>query len=150
MGSLSPRIMADIKQAMRDKDEVARDTLRLLKSDLGRAELDKGTPLDDADELAVVAKAVKTRRETIAQYEEGGRGDAADTERREIEILERYLPRTLSPDETRAAVQAAIDEVGASSNADLGKVMKEVMAKHRGQVDGKLAKDVAGELLEGG
>ncbi|HJK98380.1 MAG TPA: GatB/YqeY domain-containing protein [Polyangiaceae bacterium LLY-WYZ-14_1] len=147
MGALGSRIMDDIKQAMRDKDELARDTLRLLKSELGKAELDKGKPLSDDDELAVVAKAVKTRRETIAQYEEGGRGDAAETERREIEVLERYLPQPLSDDEARAAVQEAIAATGASSKADMGKVIGAVMGQHRGRIDGKRAKELAAELL---
>lgn len=144
---LSQRIMDDLKAAMRDRDEVARDTLRMLRSELGRAELDKGAALDDAEALAVVARAVKTRREAIAQYREGGRDDLADTETREVAVLERYLPRSLDRDETRAAVEAAIAETGAEGKKDLGQVMKAVMAKHRGAVDGKLAKELAAELL---
>lgn len=145
--ALETQVMEDLKRAMRDKDELARDTLRLLRSELGRAALDKGSPLDEAEAVAVVARQVKTRREAIAQYRDGGRDDLADTEEREIAVLERYLPKALGPDELREAVRAVIAKTGATTKSDLGKVMQAVMAEHRGRIDGKLAKQVAGELL---
>ncbi|MEO0326830.1 MAG: GatB/YqeY domain-containing protein, partial [Myxococcota bacterium] len=100
--ALGPKIMAELKAAMKAKDTVARDTLRMLKSQLGEAELAKGGDLEEADELAVLMRAVKTRTESAAQYAEGGRQDLADKERAEITVIQRFLPKALTEDEARA------------------------------------------------
>jgi uncharacterized protein YqeY len=90
---------------------------------------------------------VKTRRDSIKSYVEGGRQDLADKEQAEIEVIERYLPKQLSEDETREAIAGIIDELDLSSKKDLGRVMKEVKARYPGQVDGRLASSIAGQLL---
>jgi uncharacterized protein YqeY len=133
------QIDADLKKAMLERDEVTRDTLRMIKSEL--------LTLDNPDELAVLSRAVKSRRESIKSYVEGGRQDLADKEQAEIEVIERYLPKQLSEDETREAIAGIIEELGLSSKKELGKVMKEVKARYPGQVDGKLASSIAGRLL---
>lgn len=145
--SIKERIDADLKKAMLARDEVARDALRMVKTELGRLEVDKGGEVSDADALGVLKKAVKSRNESIESYEEAGRADAAQRERAEIEVIERYLPRQLDEAETRAAVQAIIDEQGLSGKKDMGKVMKELRARHEGTVDNRLASKIAGELL---
>ena len=145
--SLQAKIMEDLKAAMRAKDEVARDTLRMLKSELGRAELEKGASLDEGEELDVLVRAVKTRKDSMAQYAEGGRQDLVDKERAEIHVIERFLPKALDEAETRDAIASAIRDTGASSKKDLGKVMSAVMKDYRGRVDGKLVSKIAGELL---
>jgi uncharacterized protein YqeY len=124
---------------MLERDEVTRDTLRMVKSEL--------LTLDNPDELAVLSRAVKTRRDSIKSYVEGGRQDLADKEQAEIEVIERYLPKQLSEDETREAIAGIIEELDLSSKKDLGKVMKEVKARYPGQVDGRLASSLAGQLL---
>ncbi|RLB47835.1 MAG: GatB/YqeY domain-containing protein, partial [Deltaproteobacteria bacterium] len=129
--ALLEQINADLKKAMLERDEVTRDTLRMVKSEL--------LALDDPDELVVLSRAVKTRRDSIKSYVEGGRQDLADKEQAEIEVIERYLPKQLSEDETREAIAGIIEELGLSSKKDLGKVMKEVKVRHPGQVDGRLA-----------
>jgi uncharacterized protein YqeY len=133
------QIDADLKKAMLERDDVTRDTLRMIKSEL--------LTLDDPDEIAVLTRAVKSRRDSIKSYVEGGRQDLADKEQAEIEVIQRYLPKALTEDEARAAVAAIVTEVGASTKKDLGKVMKEVRARYPGQIDGKLASTIAGELL---
>lgn len=145
--SIKERIDADLKKAMLEKDAVARDALRMVKTDLGRVEVDKGEEVSDADAIKVLQKAVKSRTESIEAYEEAGRADSAQQERAEIEVIQRYLPRQLDEAETRAAVQAIVDEQGLSEKKDMGRLMKELRARHGGTVDNKLASKIAGELL---
>jgi hypothetical protein len=137
--ALLEQINADLKKAMLERDEVTRDTLRMIKSEF--------LTLENPDGLAVLSRAVKSRRDSIKSYVEGGRQDLADKEQAEIEVIERYLPKQLSEDEAREAIAAIIEELGLSSKKDLGKVMKEVKARYPGQVDGRLASSIAGQLL---
>lgn len=137
--SLLSQIDADLKKAMLERDDVTRDTLRMLKSEL--------LTLENPDEIAVLTRAVKSRKDSIQSYVEGGRQDLADKEQAEIEVIQRYLPKALSEDEAREAIAAIVEEVGASSKKDLGKVMKEVRSRFPGQIDGKLASTIAAQLL---
>jgi uncharacterized protein YqeY len=137
--ALLERIDADLKKAMLARDNVTRDTLRMIKSEL--------LTLDDPDELAVLTRAVKSRRDSIKSYVEGGRQDLADKEQAEIDVIQRYLPKPLSDDEARDAIAAIIEEQGLSTKKDLGKVMKEVRSRYPGQIDGRLASAIAAELL---
>ncbi|MDH4283192.1 MAG: GatB/YqeY domain-containing protein [Myxococcales bacterium] len=137
--ALLERINADLKKAMLARDDVTRDTLRMIKSEL--------LTLDDPDELAVLSRAVKSRRDSIKSYLDGGRQDLADREQAEIEVIERYLPKQLDENEARQAIAAIIEELGLSSKKDLGTVMKEVKVRHAGQIDGRLASSIAGQLL---
>ncbi len=152
--SLRERIDDDIKQAMRDRDELSRDTLRMIVADLKNALVDLRTKsgkvdvaLSDDDVVRVLQKGVKSRQESVTQYEAAGREELAKKERAEIAVIERYLPKLLDEAETKAAVAAAVAEVGASTKADLGKIMKALMARFPGRIDGKLAQRLAGEHL---
>jgi len=136
---LLEQINADLKKAMLERDEVTRDTLRMVKSEL--------LTLDNPDELAVLSRAVKSRRDSIKSYLEGGRQDLVDKEQAEIEVIERYLPKQLSEDEAREAISTIIEELGLSSKKELGKVMKEVKTRYPGQIDGRMASSIAGQLL---
>ena len=138
--SLLEQINADLKKAMLERDELTRDTLRMVKSEL--------LTLDKPDDLAVLSRAVKSRRDSIKSYIEGGRQDLADKEQAEIEVIERYLPKQLSEDEAREAIAAIVAELGVSTKKELGRVMKEIKARFPGQVDGKLASSIAGQLLD--
>lgn len=137
--ALLEQIDADLKKAMLERDNVTRDTLRMIKSEL--------LTLDNPDELAVLARAVKSRRDSIKSYVEGGRQDLADKEQAEIEVIERYLPKQLTEDEAREAIAGIIEELGLSSKKELGKVMKEVKLRYPGQIDGRQASAIAGQLL---
>ena len=136
---LLQQIDADLKKAMLARDTVTRDTLRMIKSEL--------LTLDDPDEITVLTRAVKSRRDSIKSYLDGGRQDLADKEQAEIDVIQRYLPKPLNDDEAREAIAAIVIEVGASTKKDLGKVMKELRGRYPGQIDGKLASTIAGELL---
>jgi uncharacterized protein YqeY len=124
---------------MLERDEVTRDTLRMIKSEL--------LTLDNPDELAVLSRAVKSRRDSIKSYLDGSRQDLADKEQAEIEVIERYLPKQLDEAEAREAISGIIEELGLSSKKELGQVMKEVKARYPGQIEGRLASTIAGQLL---
>jgi hypothetical protein len=131
------RLKADLTEAMKRGDALAVSTLRMLISQAtyARIELKREPSADDF--VALLQRAVKTRREAIEQYDKGGRKDLADKERAEIAVIERYLPAMMSAEETAAAVDALLAELGLTSGRDLGRAMKEFMARHRGRVDGK-------------
>jgi len=144
---LLTRLQADVKQAMRARDDVARDALRMVIAAIKAREIDSGRPVSVEDARELLKSAVKTRGDSAQQFEAAGRAELAAKERREIEVLSRYLPRQLSEEETRAVVERAIAASGASSNRDLGRVMKVIMAAHRDEVDGKLVQRLVTELL---
>ena len=141
------KCQGDMRQAMKSGDAVVRDTLRLVITDLKKRELDLARELAPDEELAVLQKAVKSREESVVQYDGAGRKDLAERERAEIAVIRRYLPALRPEAETRVLVEQAIRELGVTSKKDLGTVMKAVMAAHKGQVDGKLVQRLAGELL---
>jgi uncharacterized protein YqeY len=132
---------------MRSGDVETRDTLRLLVAALKNKRIELGREPNEAEELQVLQKQVKMREDSVAQYAAAGREDLAAKERAEIAVIARYLPARMSEDDVRALVARTIREVGASSKADLGKVMKAVMAAHQGKLDGKTVQRLAGELL---
>lgn len=144
---LKDQIDADLKKAMLAKDVLTRDTLRMLKSDLMKREIELGGTMSDSEAMKVLQRAVKSRAETIEQYEQGGRKDAADQERQEIEVIERYLPKQLDEAQTRAAVEAAAKDLGLTTKKDMGALMKELRARHEAELDMKLASKIAGEVL---
>lgn len=148
MPTLLAKLQDDMKQAMKAGDALTRDTLRLAITDLKKRELDLARELKPEEELAVLQKCVKSREDSVAQYDAASRKDLADRERAEIGVIQRYLPRMLGEDATRSLVQQAIQKLGLSSKKDLGQLMKTVLAENKGQVDGKLVQKVAGELLK--
>ena len=141
--------MQEMKTAMKAKDTVALESLRAIKSALLLARTDKGgaKELSEADEIALVQKLVKQRRDSAAIYQEQGREDLAGPELQQIEVLERFLPEQLSEDEIRLVVEAVISEVGASSMKDMGRVMGTVTQKLAGQADGKTIASIVKEVL---
>lgn len=145
--SVREKLAADLKTAMKAKDIVARDVLRMVKSNLDEAELKKGAPLDDAEEMEVLLRAVKTRQESAGQYEQGGRPELADKERAEIGIIEGFLPKAMNADQARDAIVALAKELGLTEKRQMGQLMKAVTAQYRGVIDGKLASQIAGSIL---
>ena len=145
--TLKQRILDDLKKAMLAKDELTRDTLRMVKADLMNKEVETGKDATDEDTLAVLARAVKTRQDSVKQYEEGGRPEAADQERQEIGVIERYLPKKLDEAELRTAIEGLVGELGLSGKKDMGRVMKELKARHGAAIDGRTASKLAGEIL---
>jgi len=147
--SLKERISADMKQAMRDKDATRKEALRLLLAAIQRREVDERIELDEAQTLAVVEKLVKQGRDSISQFEQGGRQDLADKERAEVEILSEYLPEQLSEAEIETSIQEAIDQTGASSMKDMGKVMGALKPALAGRADMGLVSAKIKAILQG-
>jgi uncharacterized protein len=133
--SLKARINDDMKAAMRGGDAPRRDALRLLLAALKQREVDERKDLADADVVTVIEKMVKQRRESITQFEKGGRQDLAKNEQFELSILQTYLPQALSDAEVEAAVAEAIAAAGAKAPSDMGKVMGVLKAKLAGRAD---------------
>ena len=133
--TLKERITEDMKAAMRASEKERLSTIRLLQAAIKQREVDERITLDDAQVLTVLEKMVKQRKESIAQFEQGNRKDLADKERREIELLQVYLPAQLPPAELDALIRDAIAATGAASIKDMGKVMGVVKSKAAGRAD---------------
>jgi uncharacterized protein YqeY len=147
--SLRDQIQAELTAAMRSGDELRRDTLRMVASAAQYAEKNQRRPLTDDEFLAVLAREVKTRRESVEAFRAGGREDLATKEEAEIAILQRFLPAALTHDELRVLVDEAVRETGASSVRDLGKVMGYLVPRTRGRADGKRVSELAAQTLAG-
>ena len=146
--SLHENLSADIKTAMLARDADRLGTLRMLKSTLGYVAIERKTDLlPDADFISVVQKEVKKRRDSIEQFEGGGRPELAAKEKIELAVLESYLPQALPPDELEALVKACIQETGATSKKDMGQVIRAVQAKAAGRAEGKVISQLVGRLL---
>ncbi len=144
---MQARIEEDLKAAMKAGQKRRVATLRLLLSVFKNERIQKQRELTDEEAEALIRRAVKQRRESIEAYEEGGREDLAAAEREELAILEAYLPRGFTDAELEATITAIVREKGFSSGKDVGLLMKELMARHKGQVDGKRAQEIARRLL---
>jgi uncharacterized protein len=133
--TLKERITEDMKAAMRASEKERLSTIRMVQAAIKQREVDERITLDDAQVVAVLEKMVKQRRESIVQFEQGGRNDLADKERSEIALLQAYLPAQLSEAEVDALIQEAIASTGAASVKDMGKVMGVVKARAAGRTD---------------
>ncbi|KAA9221181.1 MULTISPECIES: GatB/YqeY domain-containing protein [Aerococcus] len=137
----------DMKEAMKAKDKFRLSVIRMLKGALQKAEIDKEEALTDDEELSILSRELKQRKDSVNEFHEAGRDDLADQTAKEIEIVENYLPKQLSEEEITQAVKEVIDQVGASSMKDFGKVMGTAVAKLKGQADGNQIQKVAKSLL---
>jgi len=149
--SLEQKIMGDLKTAMLAKDEKALRSLRAIKAAILLAKTSEGAggELKEDDEIKLLQKLVKQRKDSLDIYQQQNRTDLAQKEQEEIEIIEKFLPKQLSADELRSEVAAIISEVGASSPADMGKVMGTATKKLAGKADGKTISALVKELLSG-
>jgi uncharacterized protein YqeY len=145
--TLRERLHADTTAAMRSGDVLRRDTLRMAQNAIYNLEKSKRTTLSEDELVAVLAREVKMRRESVEAFRSGGREDLAGKEEAEIAILQGYLPQPLSEDELRAMVREGIAETNAASPRDLGKVMGWLSPRIRGRADGKLASGLVAQAL---
>ena len=145
--TLSERLQTDLTQAIRDRDELRRDALRMAISAVNLAAKNARRDLSDDEVVGVLQREIKTRRETIESFASAGRADTAATEQAKLEIVSGYMPEQLSDDELTTLVAGAIDETGATSAREMGKVMAAVMPRIRGRAEGKtVSAKVAQEL----
>jgi uncharacterized protein YqeY len=146
MAALKDRIAADLKEAMKARDQLRVDTLRSALSGFTYKRTEAGAELSEADELDVVRKQVKQRNDSAAEFEKAGRAELADKEKRERDILTAYLPAQKSPDEVRAIVKAIIAELP-EGGRNQGAVMKVAMPQLKGVADGNLVRQIVTEEL---
>ena len=146
--TLKEKLMNDFKDAMKSKDEVKKNTINLARAAIKQVEVDTRTELTDEEILPIIAKQVKMRKDALADFEKGGRTDLMEAYKKEIEILEVYLPAQLTDDEIKAVVEATAKELDIEGGKqNMGKLMGPVMAKVKGQADGGAVKKVVMEFL---
>lgn len=147
--SIKEQLMADMKAAMKAKEEgkLALNTIRMARAHIRQAEIDNGhADFNDDQVLAVLRKEVKQRKETLSEIESSGREDLVEQTKAEIDILEKYLPAEMTPEAVEAAVKEIVDAMDLGQK-NMGSVMKAVMAKLKGQADGKLINQIVRKLL---
>jgi uncharacterized protein len=141
------KLQQQLKESMRSKDEIRTSVLRMLISDLKYAQIEKKGPLDEPEATQVVKRAIKKRKESIDMYEKGGRQDLAQKESAELRILQEFVPPEMDEQLIRAKVDELIAELGAKDKKDMGRVMKELLSRYKGEIDGKLAQKLVSEKL---
>jgi uncharacterized protein YqeY len=144
---MKEKLNADLKEAMKNKNVVLRDVIRLITTALKNAEIEKMAPLTEQEEQAVLQKMAKQRRDSISAYQTGGRDDLVQAEQEELKVIESYLPQQMSEDEVRAVVQTTIANSGVTDIKDIGKVMGPLMGQLRGKADGTMVQRIAREEL---
>lgn len=147
--SLKEQLFADLKAAMKEKDTLKKDTVQLIRSGILQYEKDNKVELDDEGVLDIISKQLKSRRDSLPDYEKSGREDLIEKLNKEIEILLNYLPEQLSEDEIQKIVEEAIAETGAASVKEMGKVMGIVNPKLKGRADMKVVGALVKKLLQG-
>ncbi len=140
-------LLQDLKEAMKEKDALKKDTITMLRAAILQVEKDSQKVLNDDEICAIVAKEVKKRKESIKEYEDAGREDIANNLKREIEVLSKYLPEQLTEEEITNMVKEAIAQSGATSPRDMGKVMGILRPKTAGKADGKVVSDIVKDML---
>ena len=147
--ALTDKLSEDLKTAMKARDQLRMDALRMVKAALQNKEIELKKALDESEMSRVLLNQVKQRKEAAEQYQQGKRQDLADKELKELAIIEAYLPKALSQEELVQVVEAAVTETGAAGMKDMGKVMKAAQAKLAGQaVDGKQLSDLVRSKLQ--
>ena len=146
--NLFDKIQSDMYSAMKARDAIKSKTLRVVVAKLKDKRIAKRDDLSEPEELKVLQSLAKQRKESIKMFKDGGRDDLVDQESKELEIIEEYLPKMMTDEEIKSIVKSSIDEAGAQSLADIGKVMPIIMKKGGGMVDGKKAQLFLRELLQ--
>ena len=146
--SLKDKLMLDLKEAMKDKDTIRKNTVQLVRSGVLQIEKDKKIELDDEGVLDVISKELKKRRDSMPDYVKSGRQDLIDNLNKEIEVLLTYLPKQLTEDEIRAIVEEAVKETGATTMKDMGKVIANVTPKVKGRADNKIVSGLVKQMLQ--
>lgn len=145
---LKERLLSDFKEAMKNKEDIKKNTITMIRAAVLQIEKDTKKELVDDDIIEVISKEVKKRRESLVQYEKGGREDLVSQTEEEIKVLKEYLPEELSIEDIKKIVKEVIEELEATSMKDMGKVMQEVKSKTRGRADGKVINEIVKENLE--
>ncbi len=149
MAELLKKLQEEMKAAMKSGDKERLSTIRMLISEVKKVQIDQKKELSDEEIIQILQRYAKQRKESIKQYKEAGREDLAEKEERELKIVQEFLPEQLSEEEIQKIVEEAIQETGASSMKDMGKVMKVVMEKVKGRAEGSVVSSIVKQKLSG-
>lgn len=144
---LKEKLMEDLKNSMKEKNIVRKNVIQMVRAAILQIEKDKGIEVDDNKILEIIAKEVKTRNDSLEDFQKGGREDLVEQAKQEIAILSEYLPKQLTKEELKERIMNIINEIGATSIKDMGAVMKEAKAQIGTAADGKSINEVVRELL---
>ena len=144
---MQKQLQKDLIQAMKDKDEVKKDTLRLIISEMKNEQIKQKKELNEEDNLKIIKRGIKTRKESIELFNRGNRVDLSKKTQKEIELLKQYLPKQLSGEELENIATNTINEIGAQGPQDIGKVIKAIMSKYSSQADGKTVQQLVSKKL---
>lgn len=145
--ALKEQLMIDLKESMKNKDVIKKQVITLIRSAMKQKEVDERVEVDNDDVISIISKQLKQRKDSLPDYEKSGRDELILDIKKEIQILESYLPQQLTDEELKKVVTEAIRETGASSQKDMGKVMSYVMPKVKGKADGKRINSIASKIL---
>ncbi|MEB3100693.1 GatB/YqeY domain-containing protein [Ferviditalea candida] len=146
--SLSERLNEDMKQAMKSQDKFRLSVIRMVRSSVKNLEIDERRTLSDDEVIGILKRELKQRKESLQEFANAGRDDLAETAKAEIAIISEYLPEQLSEGEIKQLVEQTIQEIGASSKSDMGKVMGALMPKLNGRADGKTVNQIVQQFLQ--
>ena len=144
---LKEKLMEDLKEAMKNKNEIKKNTVQMVRAAILQIEKDKGIQVEDDKILEIIAKEVKTKNDVLKDFEKAERQDLIEQTNKEIEVLQKYLPKQLSKEEIKVELEKIIAEIGATTMKDMGAIMKEAKAKMGASADGKTINEVAKEIM---
>lgn len=146
--NLSDRLTDDMKQAMKDKAKFKLTVIRMMRASVKNQEIELKRPLGDEEVLQILSREIKQRKDSLQEFQKAGRDDLVENLAAEIDIISKYLPEQLTEEEIQEIVRQTIQELGASSKADMGKVMGALMPKTKGRADGKLVNQIVLQFLQ--
>ena len=144
---LKEKLMEDLKESMKNKDVIRKNTIQMVRAAILQIEKDKGIEVEDDKILDIISKEVKSKKEVLKDFEKAERQDLIDQTNQEISVLQEYLPKQLTREEVKAEVEKIIAEIGATSMKDMGAIMKEAKAKMGASAEGKTINEVAKEIM---
>lgn len=144
---LKEKLMEDLKNAMKNKEEIRKNTVQMVRAAILQIEKDKGIQVEDDKIIEIIAKEVKSKRDALKDFEKAARQDLIDQTNKEIEVLQAYLPKQLSKEEIKVELEKIIAAIGATTMKDMGAIMKEAKAKMGAAADGKTINEVAKEIM---
>ena len=144
---LKEKLMEDLKESMKNKDTIRKNTIQMVRAAILQIEKDKGIEVQDDKILEIISKEVKTKKDVLKDFEKAERQDLIDQTNQEISVLQEYLPKQLTREEVKAEVEKIIAEIGATSMKDMGAIMKEAKAKMGASAEGKTINEVAKEIM---
>ncbi|QUH21055.1 GatB/YqeY domain-containing protein [Alkaliphilus sp. B6464] len=146
--SLKERLADELKNAMKNKNQLRKNVITMIRADIKQIEVDKRVELTDEEVIEIISKQAKQRRDSIEEFEKGGRADLVEQAAQEVDVLMEYLPEQLSEEEIETIIKEVIADTGATSMKDMGKIMATAMPKLKGRTDGKVVNQIVRKILQ--